>query len=75
MLGEELRKAREAAGLTQQQVAARAQMDRAYVSEIERGKVSLSVERLFRLCEAIGIRPSVILARVERASLRQRRMR
>ena len=66
MLGQVLREAREAAGLTQEAVAAKAAMDRAYVSEIERGRASPSVDRLFRICKAIGVRASTIVARVER---------
>jgi transcriptional regulator with XRE-family HTH domain len=70
MLGDELRKARVEAGLTQEALAAKAKMDRAYISEVERDKVALSVDRLFRICKAIGVRPSVVIARVERATQR-----
>lgn len=70
MLGAELKKARLEADLTQEALAAKAKMDRAYISEVERGKVMLSVDRLFRICKAIGVRPSVIIARVERTSFR-----
>jgi transcriptional regulator with XRE-family HTH domain len=66
VLGDVLRDARREAGLTQEAAAARAGMDRAYVSLVEQNRSSPTVERLFRLCEAIGVRPSVVLARVER---------
>ena len=65
-LGDELRAARESAGLTQEALAAKAKMDRAYISEIERGKADPSVTSLIRLCQALGVRASTILARVER---------
>lgn len=68
MLGDELRKARQQAGWTQEKLAARAGMDRAYISEIERGKVSLSVDRLLRICKAMGVRAALIVDRVERKS-------
>ncbi len=71
MLGEELRKARLAAGLTQEELSFRANTHRVYVSEIERGKKSPTVDALFRICDALGIRPSVILARVERSRSRK----
>lgn len=40
-------------------------MDRTYISDIENDKVSPTVDMLERLCKALGVRPSVILARVE----------
>jgi transcriptional regulator with XRE-family HTH domain len=72
MLGEELRRAREAAGLTQEGLADRAGVDRTYVSLLERDKQSPSVEMLFRVCAALEIRPSTLLARVEAAGTRPR---
>lgn len=65
MIGDAIRDARTKAGLTQEAVAARAGMDRAYVSLIEQGRSSPTVERLFRICDAIGVRPSQLLAVVE----------
>ena len=56
--------------MTQEALAAKARMDRAYISEIERGKASPSVERLFQVCKALGVRPSTIIARVEKSALR-----
>jgi transcriptional regulator with XRE-family HTH domain len=38
MLGDELKKARQMAGLTQEQVAARARISREYVSQLERNR-------------------------------------
>jgi Uma2 family endonuclease len=48
-MGRALRAARQASGITQQAAAMRADMDRAYVSEVENGKRSLSVDRLLRI--------------------------
>lgn len=64
-LGAELRRARRAADLTQEKLAARAAVDRTYISDIENNKVSPTVSMLFRLCEALGVRASEVLARVE----------
>lgn len=66
VIGRVLREARERAGVTQQDVALRARMDRAYLSEVENGKRSLSVDRLLRICRAIGVQPGTILDRIER---------
>jgi transcriptional regulator with XRE-family HTH domain len=67
MLGEELRKARERAGLTQEQLSFRAEFSRPYISQLERGLKSPTVDALFRLCDAMGIRASELIAGVERA--------
>jgi transcriptional regulator with XRE-family HTH domain len=68
MLGDELRKAREAAGLSQEDLAYKAKVDRTYVSMLERGKNSPTVEVLFRICRALRVSPSEVIARVEKAS-------
>lgn len=65
MLGTELRKAREAAGLTQEQVAARAKVTREYVSHLERGEYSPTVEVLLRIAGALGTKGWKLLKRVE----------
>ena len=66
MMGEELRKAREKAGLTQEELAFDAHIHRTYVSLLERGKKSPTIDVLFRLCDALGITASRLIARVER---------
>lgn len=65
MLGNELRKAREAAGLTQEEVSFRAGVHRTYVSLLERDKKSPTVAVLLRLCAALGVRASELIRRVE----------
>ena len=66
MLGDELRKARLAAGLTQEKVAARAGLSREYVSIVERNRRSPTVQVFLRICKAIGIKASTEIGRVER---------
>jgi transcriptional regulator with XRE-family HTH domain len=66
MLGDELRKAREAAGLTQERLAFKAGVHRTYVSLLERNRKSPTLDVLSRLCKALGVRASTIIARVER---------
>lgn len=65
MLGQELRKARQSRGLTQEEVAARAGLSREYISIIERGKRSPTIDVLLRVCRAIGVQASAILRKVE----------
>jgi transcriptional regulator with XRE-family HTH domain len=66
MLGEELRRARDEAGLSQEEVAARAEIDRSYLSQLENDKKSPTLDLLFRVCKAIGIKTSTLVARVEK---------
>ncbi len=62
MLGEELRKAREAAGLSQERLAFEAGVHRTYVGLLERGKKSPTLSVLFRICKALDISPSQLIA-------------
>lgn len=66
MLGQELRKARLAAGLTQEKLALRARMDRSYLSELERDLKSPTVAMLLRMCEVMGVSAAELLGRVEK---------
>lgn len=65
MLGHELRKAREEARLTQEQLSTAATIDRTYISQLENNRKSPTVDVLFRLCDALGVSASSLLARVE----------
>jgi transcriptional regulator with XRE-family HTH domain len=51
--------------LTQEQLAAKAKMDRTYLSDLENDKFSPTVDMLERLCIALGVRLSTFLARAE----------
>lgn len=72
VVGFVLRGAREALGITQEEAAMRADMDRAYISEVENGKRSLSVDRLLRLCGSMKVPAAKVIAEVEE-ELRKRR--
>ena len=65
MLGDELRKAREAAGFTQERLAFEAELDRTYISQLENNKKSPTLDVLFRICQSLGIEASELIARVE----------
>lgn len=68
MLGDELRKAREAADLTQEQLSFAAEIDRTYISQLENNRKSPTVDVLIRICKALGVSASEVLARVERSA-------
>ena len=65
VVGQVLSEARETVRLTQDELAARAKMDRSYISDVERGQASLSVDRLLRICRALGIRAATVVERIE----------
>jgi transcriptional regulator with XRE-family HTH domain len=64
-LGAELKKARRKAKLSQEGLSFAAGLDRSYISQLENDLKSPTVDTLYRLCEALGVRASVLLARVE----------
>ncbi len=66
-VGDELFKARKAAGLTQEELAFKANVSRNYISLLERNEKSPTVQMLLRLCKSLGIRASTIVARIERS--------
>ena len=66
MLGEALRKQRLKVKMTQEELGFAARISRNYVSELENDLKSPTLETLFRICEALGISTSRLIARVER---------
>jgi transcriptional regulator with XRE-family HTH domain len=65
VLGDELRIARLKAGLTQEELAHRAGVTRNYVSMLELDQSSPTVETLLRVCNALGIKASKVISKVE----------
>jgi transcriptional regulator with XRE-family HTH domain len=66
-LGEQIRSARAEAGLTQEQLASAAGIDRAYISQLENDHKSPTVDMLLMLCGALGVRASKLIAEIEPA--------
>jgi len=64
-IGSVLQAAREKIGLTQQQLADRAELHRTYISMMERDERCPSIEVWFRICKALGVKPSTLMARLE----------
>lgn len=59
--GRRLRALREGSGLTQEQLALRAGLDRGYISSIEAGKRNLALINLCKLANALGVSPCELL--------------
>jgi transcriptional regulator with XRE-family HTH domain len=64
-LGDELRKAREKAGLSQETVAFDSGLDRSHLSDIERGVHMPTVETFLKICKAIGVKAAEIIQVLE----------
>lgn len=73
MLGDELYRARTAAGLTQEQLSFLAGVSRPYISQLERDLKSPTLDTLFLICDALGIAAADLVGRVD--SARKRRPR
>ncbi len=66
--GAVLREARKERGLSQEGLGFESGYHRTYVSLLERGLKSPSLQTIFELARALDIRPSELLARVERTT-------
>lgn len=64
MLARNLRHYRKLRGLSQEELAHRADLDRTYVSALERCVYAASVDRLEKLAEALAVHPSDLLASI-----------
>jgi transcriptional regulator with XRE-family HTH domain len=65
MLGEEIRKARLKAGLSQEALADKSGLHRTYISLLERNKKSPTLETLFHICQALGVSVAGLIKKVE----------
>jgi transcriptional regulator with XRE-family HTH domain len=57
-----LRRARNSAGLTQEDLAQSAEMDRSYVSELEGAKYSATIDMIESLARALNVSPASLLS-------------
>lgn len=59
--GATVRRLREAAGLTQEQLGARCEMDLSAISRLERGHRNLRLDTLVRIARALEVPPATLL--------------
>ena len=62
-----VRQLREARGWSQERLAELADLNRSFIGEIERGAAMPSLLTIQKLAAALGIEPSVLMARCEQA--------
>lgn len=61
LLGNRLRALRHAAGLTQEELAARSELHWTYVGQVERGERNLTYKILLRLARGLGVSPAQLV--------------
>jgi len=61
-----LRSHRNRMELTQEELGFRANVDRSYVSLLERKKFTPTLKLVFKICEALGITPSEFVSDLEK---------
>ena len=64
-LAENMRRRRRALGLSQEELAHRAEIDRTYVSSLERRVYGATIDMVERLAGALGVEPHELLRPVE----------
>ena len=55
-LGARIKELRKAAGLTQEKLGEKADLNYKFIGELERGQVNVSLDSLIRIAEALGIK-------------------
>lgn len=68
-VGKTVAEMRREKGLTQEQVADLSELDRNYISEIERGLKMPTLDSIFRIAHGLHVKPSVITKRIESSDL------
>lgn len=64
--GAAIREVRKEKGLSQERLALDSGIDRAYVGGVERGERNASLTNIFKLADALGVKPSELHARAEK---------
>jgi transcriptional regulator with XRE-family HTH domain len=66
VLGQELSRRRREVGLSQEKLAFDAGLDRTYISHLENGHKSPTVDSLLRICRVLGASAGQLITHVER---------
>lgn len=67
IVGQVIQRAREEQKKSQELVSGLAGIGRTHLSAIERGQRKPTLETFWKICEALNMKPSVLLARIEDA--------
>jgi len=61
LVGRNVRKLRQEAGLTQEQLSARSGFGQQYISDLERGRRNPTIVSLYEIAQALGSTPVILL--------------
>ncbi|WP_182466841.1 helix-turn-helix domain-containing protein [Sphingomonas gilva] len=61
ILARNIRRLRQASGISQEELASRAQLHRTYISSVERRERNVSLENIFKIAQALGVPATVLL--------------
>lgn len=64
--GRAVRKARTVAGISQEELAARADLHRTYIGDIERGERNVSLLNMSKIAEALKVKFSLLVRQTEK---------
>lgn len=64
LFGERLQAARLAKGWSQEKLAFEADLDRTYVSSVERGRRNISIVNIYKLAKALDLAPHNLLMKI-----------
>jgi transcriptional regulator with XRE-family HTH domain len=63
--GQVIKQLRENSGMSQQELADYSEVDRTYISDLERGLYNPSLSTIYKLSEVLKIKPALILDKVD----------
>lgn len=72
VVGRVIQDYREKKGLSQEVVSGLADIGRTHLSAIERGERKPTLETYFRICDALQVRPSELMAKIEECLAQQK---
>lgn len=64
--GKVIKQLREERGLSQQELADYAELDRSYISDMERGRYNPTLQTVYKLAEIFKIKPNEIIQKVDK---------
>ncbi|OOW08093.1 transcriptional regulator [Acinetobacter sp. MF4642] len=60
-IGSKIRETRKNKSISQEQLALLTTIDRSYLGRIERGEVSITVEKLYQISKTLNVDPKILL--------------
>lgn len=65
--GKIIKQLRQEQGLSQQELADYSEVDRSYISDLERGRYNPTIQTIFKLSEILKVKPHDLIALVDKA--------